>query len=166
MLFRKRTVEQIQHDLELNEEIKLHEKGWVIQRVGWVILLLVVLAGAVGVFGSGFLSKRSPVAGGIKVEYERFFRYETEMKILVQSSAEPITTISFPQSYLKDFRLIRFVPEPHYNQSTPADVLYYFQGGQNQIVSVYLIPKDYGPVKGDMRVNNNHIIHLDHFIYP
>lgn len=166
MAYKKKIVEQIQHRLELDEHLKLHEKGWVIQRVGWIIMLLLVLAGAMGVFGSGIVSKQSPVIGGITVEYERFFRYEAEMKILVQSSAEPVTSISFPQTYLKDFRIVRFVPDPHHNQSTPEDVVYFFQGGQNQIVSAYLIPKDYGSVKGQMKVNQRHVIHLAHFIYP
>jgi hypothetical protein len=88
------------------------------------------------------------------------------MQILVESSAEPITNISFPQAYLKNFRLLHFVPEPLFNQSTPADVIYHFQGGQNRIISVYLVPKNYGSFKGVMRVNSKHNINLEHFIYP
>lgn len=35
----KHTVEVINPDLEIDEQLDLHEKGWVIQKVGWTIII-------------------------------------------------------------------------------------------------------------------------------
>lgn len=161
----KHKVEVVNPDLEIDEQFHLQEKGWVIQRVGWIIIILVMIAGGLGVFGGGFVSKKSSSSGNIKAEYERFFRYETEMKVLVESSNH-ISSISFSQQYLKDFRIIRFVPEFDNNNTTENEVRYNFLPGQNHIVTVYLIPKDYGTIGGTMKVNEINNITLNHFIYP
>ncbi len=136
-----------------------------IQRVGWIIIIAGMIAGGLGVFGGGWVSKQSSSTGNIKAAYERFFRYETEMKVLVESS-DHISSISFSQQYLKDFRIVRFVPEFDNNNTTENEVRYNFLAGQNRIVSVYLIPKHYGAIVGTMKVNENVNFNLNHFIYP
>lgn len=161
----KHTVEVLNPDLEIDEQLDLHEKGWVIQKVGWTIIITVMIAGGAGIFGNGFLSNQTSISGYIKADYERFFRYETEMKVLVESTNH-ISSISFSQQYLKDFRIVRFVPEPFNNNTTKKEVRYNFLPGENHIVSVYLIPKDYGRIGGIMKVNETNNINLNHFIYP
>jgi hypothetical protein len=74
--------------------------------------------------------------------------------------------MSFPQQYLKDFRIIHFVPEPVNNNTVGNEVRYNFLAGQNKIVSVYLIPQGFGSVKGSMNVNETTVLNLDHFIFP
>ena len=166
MLKAKNDIEDVKHNLELDEEIKLHKKGWVIQRIGWGIMLLIMLAGAIGSFGEGFLSKQTPSHGNMRVAYERYFRYEAEMKIVVESGNEHICKILLPHAYLKNFRIVRFVPEPLNNLSIAEDVVFNFGEGHNRIVSIYLVPKDYGAIKGDMKINGTDTIPLHHFIYP
>lgn len=161
----KHKVEVLNPELEIDEQLHLQEKGWVIQRVGWIIIILVMIAGGLGVFGGGLLSKKSSSSGSIKAEYERFFRYETEMKVLIESSNH-ISSISFSQQYLKDFRIVRFVPEFDNNNTTENEIRYNFLPGQNRIVTVYLIPKHYGAIGGTMKVNDNNKFNLNHFIYP
>ena len=38
-------------ELQLEEDIKWTERSWIIQRIGWVLLLLFVLFAGLGVFG-------------------------------------------------------------------------------------------------------------------
>jgi hypothetical protein len=163
---KKNTVEHIKPTLQIEESISLHEKGWIIQRVGWVVVIAIVIAGILGVFGEGPLSKEEPVSGNIKAKYERFFRFEAEMKIVVESSADHISQISFPQHYLKNFKILRFVPEPDNNITAAGEVIYNFLPAQNRIVSVYLTPTNHGQIDGDMKVNGVNTFSLHHFIYP
>lgn len=162
----KHSVEVIKPAIEIDEQLKLHEKGWVIQRIGWVLILLVMLAGLLGLFGEGILSKQSVHAGNIRAEYERFLRYEAEMKILLEAPNEHIGTISLPQEYLKGFRIVRFEPEPIHNNTTANEITYNFQPGSNHIVTLYLTPKNKGSLDGVMKVNGANAIPLHHFIYP
>lgn len=151
--------------MEINEELEMHEKGWIIQRVGWVILLLIMAAGALGLFGEGWLSDQTPSNGDVKVEYQRFYRYESEMKILIESRRH-ISTVSLPQQYIKDFRLLRFEPEPENNTTNNGEVTFNFLPAQNQVVTVYIIPKTYGSIEGTLKVNGTINFNLHHFIYP
>jgi hypothetical protein len=161
----KHSIEMVKTTLQLDERLDLHEKGWVIQRVGWVIIFAIMLAGLLGLFGEGLFSQKTVSNGGTKVEYERFFRYETEMKIKFESGTH-IRTISFPQEYLKDFRIVRFEPEPFSNNTSHNEVIYNFLPEQNLIVSIYLIPKSYGFISGTWKVNGTSNFNLNHFIYP
>jgi len=165
MRAKKQKVEAIKPGLEIDEELKLHEKGWAIQRVGQIIVVLVIIAGALGMFGERLFSSTTPHSGTVHVEYERFFRYQTEMKILVKSG-EHISTTSFPQLYLEKFKLIRFMPEPESNNTSGKDIIYHFLPGQNHIVSIYLETQSYGNISGLMTINGKDPFQLQHFIYP
>lgn len=162
----KRSVEHAAHSLEMEEDIRLHEKGWIVQRIGWVFILTVMVAGAIGVFGSGFVSKETPQAGSFKVKYDRYYRYETEMKIEIQSASEHISTLSFPQDYLKNFRLIRFIPDPLHNHTENQEVVYNFPPSANRTVTLYVIAEDFGAINGNMKINGQNNIALNHFLYP
>jgi hypothetical protein len=158
-------IEKVDHDLQLDEELKLHRRGWVIQRVGWVIMFLIIIMAALGAFGEGILSEKKVKQGNINIEYQKFFRYETEMKILLESP-QHISSLSFPQEYLKEFRMLRIEPEPDNNSTINSEVVYNFLPSNNRIVTVYLIPKNYGSIKGYIKVNGGATTELNHFIYP
>ncbi len=161
----KHTVEVAKVDLDINEELSLHEKGWIIQRIGWGFILVVIIAGALGVFGSGSLVLELRIRGMQRWNTRRYFRYETEMRILV-TSEDHISSLSMGQEYLKDFRMLRIIPEPSNNTTSNNEVVYNFLPGQNKIVSVYLVPKEYGRIKGVMKINAHDSFQLNHLIYP
>lgn len=142
----------------------LHEKGWIAQKIGWGFMLAVMLFTALGLFGEGPLSTKKATAGNVEIQYDHFYRYEKEMKILLKSN-EHISNIAFPQEYLKHFRIVRMIPEPKDNQSVGTDVQYNFQGDQNKLTTIYLMPEDYGKISGVVKANNQGVL-LNHFIYP
>src|SRR5690606_33061999 len=100
----------------------------------------------------------------VTAEFERFYRYEAEMEVLVTSS-DHISCISFPQEYLKSFRILHFVPEPLNNNTLNGEVRFNFLPSDNRQVSIYLVTKTYGKISGTMKVNQTGIP-LHHYIYP
>ena len=86
--------EQKQNDrLQINEDIEFQKKEWNWARLGWVLMLIIALAGLLGLFGQGPLSKSTARAGGIEVEYERcaqFLRDSTETGYRALTSAFPL----------------------------------------------------------------------------
>jgi hypothetical protein len=161
----KYTVEVVDPCLEIDEYLPLQEKGWALQKWGWIFIISIMVAGALGLFGGGILSKQSISSGNSKGEYERFWRYEVEMKVLIESK-DHIASISFPEQYLKKFRIVRFVPEPENNNTINNAVRYNFLPSENHTVSIYMISKDYGPIKGPLTVNERDNLNINHFIYP
>lgn len=161
----KNTVEVIDPCLEIDEQLELQQKGWAFQKFGWFFILSVMIAGVLGLFGDGVLSGRTLTEGTSSISFQRFFRYETEMKILIQSQSH-IASISFPEQYLKKFRIVRFVPEPINNNTIHNSVRYNFLPAENHLVTVYVIAKDFGTVDGVMRINEKENFTLKQFIYP
>ena len=161
----KHTVEVIDPCLEIDEHLALQEKGWALQKFGWFFIIAVMIAGSLGLFGEGVLSSRTLKDGNSSIEFDRFFRYETEMKILVQSK-DHIASISFPDQYLKNFRIVRIVPEPVNNNTVQNSIKFNFLPAENRLTTVYLVPKDYGTVAGVMKINEKENFTLNQFIYP
>src|SRR5687768_8105632 len=74
-------IERVKHTMELDDKIDLQIRGWKVQRIGWVVILALMLAAALGVFGEGVISKKQVDLGNAQVTYDRFFRYEAQMKL-------------------------------------------------------------------------------------
>lgn len=160
----KEEVEEIKPELEIDEQLELHKKGWVVQRIGWVIIFLVPVLGALGMFGEGVLSNSQEEKGGVEVGFERFYRYEKEMQITF-TAAQHMPQISLSQDYLKNFRVVRIIPEPEHRLALADNIVYQFGGNNNRLVTIYAIPQTYGALSGAMAVNNQEFS-LHHFIFP
>src|SRR6185503_14041101 len=77
--------------LELEEHVGFQRRDWLAQRIAWVLMVLFVGAAAVGLFGSGPLSRaRADVPGLMTLEYDRFGRLETTEALKVR--LEPAAT--------------------------------------------------------------------------
>jgi hypothetical protein len=158
-------VETVESELEIEEEIGLHKKGWVVQRVGWVLLFAFILSAVLGLFGEGPLSKRVVNTGTIKTEYERFGRHEHETPIKFDSKSESISIVSVPQHYLNEFKLSKVVPEPESQSSSEGYINYTFKGEHNYNVTFYFDPLKFGNESGVIKVNS-YSIPFNQTIYP
>lgn len=151
--------------LPVEDDISLHRKGWIIQRIGWVLMFVFLIAALLGLFGEGPLSRKKIKAGNITLEYERFCRYEHGIEIRLQSEGENIYTVSIPQKYLKSFRVGDIVPEPQKQTATPGYINYQFEGSQNNVITFYVSPVQRSNVEEVFRVNANSFT-IKQTIYP
>jgi hypothetical protein len=149
----------------VEDDISLHRKGWIVQRIGWVLIFGFLIAAILGLFGEGPLSQKKLQAGNISIEYERFCRYEHGMEMSLASGAENISTVSIPQEYLKSFRITEIVPEPEKQVAVADHIQYLFAGSQNSIITFYLSPVQRKTVEGIFQVNNNPFT-IKQTIYP
>lgn len=163
----KHTVEVVKTDLEIQEYLDSQERGWRTQRIGWVIILALVVLAALGLFGDGVASKKTVTQSGTTVEYERFYRQEAIMELKVDLAQAPgsRSVIAFPNQYLEKFTIESIVPEPRENRVENRQVAYFFEGTPPMKVVFRLVPQRAGSIDGSVRVNNL-TIPLTHFIYP
>src|SRR5688572_25083927 len=99
------TVEKVHADLDIDEHLKMQEKGWAIPDVGMLCMFVFILSAALGRYGDGIVSNQSLTKNEASIEYDRFFRFEAKMDFKVKATGVENTRISFPAEYLSHFEM-------------------------------------------------------------
>lgn len=70
----------------ISEQPSFQVREWWIDRVGWVVMGLIVVAGLVGVWGGGLVggARVSADDGGMSVSYDRFVRNLGESTLIAE----------------------------------------------------------------------------------
>ena len=160
-------IEQIKPSLEIDENPRLHEKGWRLQPYVWSVIFLFIFAGLFGLFGTGILSNKELNEQDSGVKYENAMREGAISALEVQDYSGTVkTVIAIPVDYLSNFRMESVVPEPSETVFTGNTVNYFFEGSaKNKQIIFYLEPTRTGKVKADILVNS-WSFHIENFIYP
>jgi hypothetical protein len=113
------------------EHIRQTRREWVIQRVAWVIMVLILIAALIGFFGNGPWSKRTAMSedGGLSVEYQRVIRFQaqTELQIRLEAEGDSPATLVIGEGYLEHFELKSVVPEPETQQAGEGELILTFR---------------------------------------
>lgn len=162
----KQLFETVHHDLQLDEHLEQHEKGWIIQKIGWGILYLGLILALAGFFGTGPVSYKTQNQHGNSVAYERFLRYEAEaeMTFTIANSKDSIT-LEIPQQYLEYIELKSITPLPVHNKTTNKVTTYYFNASGNAAIHCNVMAKRTGSITATLIVNRTPFT-IDHQIYP
>ena len=162
----KKSIEKVRHNLQLEEDLEQHKKGWVIQKIGWAVLYIGLILAMLGVFGSGPVSYKTQSANGNSIKYERFLRYEgeTEMTFDVADAKDTIT-LQIPQQYMEYVQVQSISPLPLGNQTIDGQTTFYFRGVGAATIYCNLMPKKPGSVTSTIVVNKTPFT-IAHQIYP
>lgn len=128
--------------LDIGEDIAFDRRQGTIQRAGWWVILLLLMVGLLGVFGSGYLSHASATAGLLTVEYDRFARQRapTELTARIDPAALPSNSdqiaIWIDRDFLDAIDLDAIEPDPEASEI-----------GVNRIVYRFAEADDAGPLE-------------------
>lgn len=162
----KTKIEHVKTSLEMEEDIGLHLTGWIVQRVGWVIMLVFLICAGIGLFGTGLLSQKVTSKDGHTVTYEQFSRYENKNQLQIMArSAEGKVQLSIPQLFLKNHELENMVPEPDHRTIRNGSNVYTFSSDQQALITLYIVPKKVGNNKSVMTVNGTEF-EIKNYIFP
>ena len=160
--------------LELNHDVPFQRADWRAQRIGWVVLFLIVLAALAGLLGKGPLSDVSAASpqGQIQVEYDRFLHYRdpTSLQIHLKppADADNELRVAFDHSYLHGFEIQRITPEPREELAGETEHVFVFEADdvrRSTWIVLHLDPDEFGTIEGSLRVGDESIL-IRHFIYP
>ncbi len=162
---------EARQNLQIQQNFKHQRREWTIQRVGWVIMTLFVLASAIGLLGHGGLAKQELKTGNLAMEYQRFARYEAPAMITVsvENPADDPVRIWMDADYAHRIRFDRIVPEPATTRLGPDRLVFEFSTdpGQHSIrVTFHYTPEAIGPAGGRIGLVNGPIGSFWQFIYP
>jgi hypothetical protein len=159
--------------IQVPQNLKVQYKSWTLQRIGWIIMILIVLAAALGLFGQGILSKTKIFSSSksLQLEYERFMRFGGRSEMLfnlnTQSPADTII-LTLNNTYLDYIQVESVQPEILFNKVDGKVTNYYFLKSElsNQIkFIIHIKPLKTGSVNGQIKANDE-ILNFTHYIYP
>ncbi len=162
-----------QRSLEMREDLLFAHRQWRIQRIGWVVMALVLLAALLGVFGRGPLSHAREVDGSLDVEYERFARANapTQLRLRVDAASDGVLRVAIDRRYLDAVPIDHVRPRPLREESSDSEVIYDFASppGGPLHVSFDMTPRDPGIARGAMRLMTGspaQTVRFHQLIYP
>lgn len=150
-------------------------KLWTVERVSWVIMLLLVLGALAGLFGTGAISTQllHDSNGKLTVDYDRFARYQTQsvLKFYVspQAAQNGKIQIALYRDYLDDINIQQVNRQPDSVELDQDKVTYSYQVKQlNQpaMIIFYFNPDRIGPINGKVGLENEPLLSFSQFIYP
>jgi hypothetical protein len=147
-----------------------------VQRVGWVILVLLLLAGGLGLFG-GWGPLVPAVSGDqngvVQVEYDRFVQYlaPLQFRIRVTPPADGGDTVRLwlDRAYLDQFTIQAIVPTPEGEEVGTDRVVYEFKladAGQPFVVTFDVRHTHAGLVNGRAGLEDGPTITFWQLVFP
>lgn len=158
--------ERVQTSLQINEDIDLHSKGWVIQRIGWALMFIFVLCAALGLFGNGLLSHRSVHKDGTSVFYERYGRHQSNTRIEIDANAHNgKIQIVLSGNFTESYKIERIVPEPAEQKMQAGSKVYVFTAEGQGHVTFFVSALKWGTITSTLGINGTDF-NLESYIYP
>lgn len=161
---------QVPIEEQLDRELKFHRVEWRIQRVGWILIALFVVAAAAGVFGNGPLSHASADSPQGRIEYERFVRYGSPSEIVItptSGAARGIRRIDISSDYLEAFRIASITPEPANVQIVGERLVYEFTSvGAGASISFHVDPQRLWRHRAVVRIDGGAPLEVRQLTYP
>ena len=162
-------------DLQVGQDLEFQRREWVVERIGWGLMALLVIAALFGLLGGGPLSQAT--AGGeggpFQVQYGRFVRHRapTDMEITLQPGAvqEDKARVWVDREWLDTIDLQSVLPEPDSMQAGGDRLIYVFE--LDEPGAPASIKFDYMPVKYGARIvsvglDGGESVSFNQVVYP
>lgn len=161
-------------DLEINQDFKYQNSWWKVQRIGWGLMGLLALAALGGLLGgAGPLNWTKVGRDPLSLEYERFGRFQSTMKLRIHLGQTVGKggqfRVGINQSYLENFELQQVTPPPDTVEAGPQRFVYVFRQerlNERTSITFYLEPESVGLVPGEISISDEEPLHFKQFIYP
>jgi hypothetical protein len=117
-------------DLEHERDLTFQRREWRAQRIGWVVMVLLLLVGLSGILGSGPLSTATVASGPLQFDYARFERRHapTEVEVAIGQGAvrDEQVALWLSTDYLEAIEITSIMPEPEEVEVMGDRVVYHF----------------------------------------
>ncbi|HZH42938.1 MAG TPA: hypothetical protein VEY50_02475 [Lysobacter sp.] len=160
-------------DLQLHEDLAHERREWKLQRIGWVLWALLLLAALLGLLGHGPLSDNTArdAAGLASVRHQRFERYEApshyDIEAAPAAAAGDVLTLRLERPVLERLELERFEPEPLHVRADGDALLFAFARSPQRTtrVRVFFRPQRFGTLRARIGVGAARV-QFNQFVYP
>jgi hypothetical protein len=160
--------------LEIEEDMAFQRRNWIAERIGWVVMALILVAAGLGVFAVGPLSwttARDPAAT-LVVEYGRMQRQSAPATVKVNVAPQAVTaegiTIEIDEAFANAFRITEIRPQPAQSVAIANGMRFRFDAVPNAPATIYfhLSPERIGFAAPQLGLAGRDRVALPTFIYP
>jgi hypothetical protein len=121
----------IKNQIEIDEDLVFHQRFWKVQRLGWVLWALILVAAVIGFLGPGAKGqqKLQSSASNLSLTFEKSVHYQApaELKIQVkQKTKSSSTRLAINRDYIDSVEITRIDPEPNLITDGDGVILYTF----------------------------------------
>lgn len=160
-------------DLEIRVDKKWQQRKWKVERIGWLLMLILVIAGLLGLLGGpGVFSNTTIDDEDVTIRYNRFVHLLEETSLQVHATpveGEDTIRVWISTKFLEDMRLEGIVPEPESVEVTSDQLRFSFRLGtpsEEVAITFYLNPTQPGSKSGQIGVDGGSSVELSLFVYP
>lgn len=154
-----------------DQDLDFLRKMWLAERIGWVLLTMILLAALLGAFGTGLFSAVETVApnGAYTVSYDRFARIRSPVTLRVRPAhAGRRVVVWISAAYLDRVSVNSILPEPESTTLGADRVLFSFAATAAPGVAIRfeLEGGSAGPAAGELGVDEAAAVPIRQFFYP
>jgi hypothetical protein len=159
-------------DLEIFQDTEFQRRFWRAQRVGWVVLALLVVAGLAGLFGQGALSDARSGSGDLVVEHPRLLRRASPGMFRLHASAAAARggrlAIALDNALVHELKLEPIVPEPVEVIAGDSTTVYVFRvdGAASAELLIPFKARTWGRLEGRIAIAGRDATVVSMFVYP
>ncbi|HEV2609066.1 MAG TPA: hypothetical protein VGU61_02265 [Noviherbaspirillum sp.] len=158
--------------LQIDSDMRQQNREWVIQRIAWVLLAVLLLAILLGLFGRGgplsTISEKS-ADGMLRLDYERFVRNHTpdKLQLAVKARSESMQ-VKISSEYVRKIRIEDITPTPVRSSSGQDGIVLVFDTRPSEMMeaAIHFSPEGIGKLEGWIAVDGRQPHHFNQFIYP
>jgi len=160
-------------DLELDQDLAFERRQWTVQRVGWWLMLLAVVLGLLGLFGTGPLSSATARGDGVTVDYERFVRRHGEGELTIAIAPNQAQNgqveVWLADAWLDAVTIEGISPEPASQHPSGDRQVYVFEVADPArpfTVRIDYRPQEMGRLPAELGIGSGEGLDVFQFSYP
>jgi hypothetical protein len=152
--------------------VRHQEREWLLQRIAWWLLLTLLAAIGLGLFGRGGPLSEMRLGsrdGALQIELDRFIRYHSPdtLTVIVVAHADK-TPIRLDARYLDRIQIEHITPQPAREIGGGAAVTYVFdtRPGERLSATFHISADRYGRLAGWVESADGNRVDFSQFAYP
>lgn len=161
-------------EFELHEDLRHQRREWRVERVGWALMALLLIAALLGLLGYGPLSHTRARSddGRLTVAYDRFQRSSALSRYEIEAAPSLVAgdrlRLQFDRHLIDALEIEAVEPQPESVSAGERRTTYEFAaepGGQPQRIVIYYRPSTFGRLSGGVTAGGAALA-LDQLVYP
>jgi hypothetical protein len=158
--------------MDIDQDLDFQRTSWKVQRVSWIAMLLIALAGLFGLFGNGPLANATAGdAQTLTVDYQRLVRLSADEKLAItpgKTAIGSIVSIWLDREWISRHEVRGIVPEPESTSVAADRVTYHFRTNPQftSRIEFDLETMAMGSIRGRVGIVGGSTVEFSQFSYP